>query len=132
MSACQDEVAAGMAGAVLTPEEKAQIELWCGDSPAFMIVRVLKFNRACEELRQLFKASECANDNEMWELAFSLMSVHLNPKVALEQAKTELTQSRFAKANLDKKAVVERILRDRKAAEQRLNADGSGLSGGPG
>lgn len=131
MPTCEEEVALAMPGDKLTPEELIQVKLWCGDSPAYMVVQKLQFNRAVTELRLLFKFEGCANDKELWELAFALLSVLMDPKAALVQAKAELDQSRAAQAELDKQKVLEQVMKARKVANQGLNADGGGLGGGP-
>jgi len=131
MPTCEEEVELAMAGKKLTPEELMQVNLWCGDSPAYMIVWQLQFNRAVTELRLQFNSEGCANDKELWELAFALLSVLLDPKAALQQARAALDQSRAAEVELDKKKVLERVMKARKVANRCLNTDGGGLGGGP-
>lgn len=131
MPNCEEQVALAIPGVTLTPEETTQVKMWCDESPAYMVVWQVKFNRANTELRLLFKFQGYENDQELWELAFALLSVLMDPKAALEQARAELDQIRAAKAKLDQQKVLERVKKARKVANQGLNADGGGLGGGP-
>lgn len=131
MATCEDEVALAMQGAVLTPEELAEVRELCGGNPAFLVVHQLKFDRARVELRHLYAVSGRANDGELWELAYAFLGLSMDPKAALEQAMAELDKSRDAKIDLDKQRVLEQMHKKRRELNQHLNAGGSGLGGGP-
>lgn len=99
MSNCVNDVKSAMAGAALTLEEEKIIEEWCAYGAApFMIVRLLKFNRAAVELRGLIKAKGLAGDEALWNLAFELLAKLMDPAKALEQAWKEIAASRAEKA----------------------------------
>ena len=130
MTKCEEQVAIAMAGATLTPEERRTVDELCVAYPAYLVVHQLKFDRARKELLLLFGSAGFSNDQNLWELANALLAILMDPKAALEQAKSELDQSSATKASLDIKGVLAKAQKMRKDA-QAQNPDGSRLGGGP-
>lgn len=126
MSNCVNDVALAMAGAKLTAEENRLVDEWCDGAPAFMIVRVLKFNRATVELREMIKKMGLAGDEELWGLAFELLAKLMDPSKALAQAKSELDKRRATKAI---QAIPGKIKKIREGT-QKPRPDGSAPRGG--
>lgn len=114
---CQDDVAAGMGGATLTHAENLMVEQWCVALSVIQIIWLLKFNRAAVELSSLFKANDCEQDTELWDLAIIFLSASLNPQAAFDQAKSDLDKSRSARADIEITSVVERVRRAREVAK---------------